>query len=151
MNKQEIFKAAHKMAKGFVGAYVARFALALKAVYQSLKGKKMRASTEIKAEIDALKKRDAYYNNLNNESAGGYYNDSVPAALWDELTASLDAEWSEKWTAEYAAAARAKWNAAAKTVIDSKKYKYQQQAIAAIEKACGFTFADIKKVKEIYG
>ena len=152
MNQSEIFKAAHKMAKDFVGHYVARFALALKSVYQSLKGANtMRTSTEIKAEIDAIKKRDAYYNELNNEGSDGYYNDSVPAALWNELTAALDAEWNEKWTADYAATARAKWNAAAKIVIDSKKYQYQQKAIEAIEKATGFAFADIKKAKEIYG
>jgi len=38
MTKKEIFKAAHKLAKDFVGAYVARFALALKAIYKSIKG-----------------------------------------------------------------------------------------------------------------
>ena len=37
MNKQEIFKAAHEMARTFVGAYAARFALALKTIYKSIK------------------------------------------------------------------------------------------------------------------
>lgn len=42
MNKSEIFKAAHKLAKSFVGSYVARFALALKQLYSRIKkGEKM--------------------------------------------------------------------------------------------------------------
>lgn len=41
MTKSEIFKAAHKMAKTFVGSYVACFALALKSVYKSIKEKVM--------------------------------------------------------------------------------------------------------------
>ena len=38
MNRSEIFKAAHKLAKTFVGSYVACFAMALKTVYQNIKG-----------------------------------------------------------------------------------------------------------------
>ncbi len=38
MTKKEIFKAAHKLAKDFIGHYAARLALALKAIYKSIKG-----------------------------------------------------------------------------------------------------------------
>ena len=150
MTKKEIFKAAHKMAKDFVGHYVARFALALKSVYQSLKGANtMRTSTEIKAEIDAIKKRDAYYNELNNEGSDGYYNDSVPAALWNELTAALDAEWNEKWTASYWAESKVKWNDTAKRL--QPKYKAYGLLAQAIEKETGLSLNDMQRAKQIYG
>ncbi len=37
MNRSEVFKAAHKLAKTFVGSYVACFAMALKSIYRSVK------------------------------------------------------------------------------------------------------------------
>lgn len=49
MNKSEIFKAAHKMAKTFVGSYVARFALALKSIYKSIKKEVIMTEKDIKA------------------------------------------------------------------------------------------------------
>ena len=113
--------------------------------------KQVRTSTEVIAEIKRLQASDKSYNRLVNEGGEGYERDSITAELSQELTEALDREWNEKWTADYAATARAKWNAAAKIVIDSKKYQYQQKAIEAIEKATGFAFADIKKAKEIYG
>lgn len=52
MTKSEIFKAAHKMAKTFVGAYVACFALALKSVYKSIKEKAKMITEYKKFKID---------------------------------------------------------------------------------------------------
>ena len=37
MNKSQIFKKAHELAKEFTGNYSARFALALKSIYKNLK------------------------------------------------------------------------------------------------------------------
>ena len=64
MTKQQIFKAAHALAKTFVGSYVACFALALKTVYAELKAgvKKMKTIFEI---VETLKTNGyKYYGNM---------------------------------------------------------------------------------------
>lgn len=155
MNKSEIFKKAHQLAKEWFlnncGHYLACFKGALKSVYQELKDKSMKTAAEIKRKIDEITKRDAYYNNLNNEGEGGYYNDSVPQSLRQEYADALEREWSLKWTKEYAAKAKEDWNKAAKLVIDSKKYQYQAQALAEIEKITGISREDMSKAKAIFG
>ena len=50
MTRSEIFIKAHKLAKTFVGAYVACFSLALKTIYKQAKVKTMKTAKEI-AEI----------------------------------------------------------------------------------------------------
>ena len=52
MTRSEIFKAAHKLAKTFVGSYVACFALALKSVYKSIKEKAKMITEYKKFKID---------------------------------------------------------------------------------------------------
>lgn len=58
MTRSEIFKAAHKLAKTFVGSYVACFALALKSVYKSIKEKVVKTAKQI---ADALNEQGYKY------------------------------------------------------------------------------------------
>lgn len=108
MNKSQIFKAAHQLAKEFTGNYSARFALALRQVYQSLKSvnhieninklaQVIELDTELKASVWQKGGKNRIYIKASSQNGSfmdaGYLDISADSAVFFE-SASRAARWA---------------------------------------------------------
>ena len=109
---------------------------------------KLRSSAEILAEIKALQAKDRAYNRLQNEGGEGYERDSVSDELVKECIDAQEREFNALWTKEYWETARTVWNNELRTNPPVALYGH---ALLKLEKATGYTLADMKKAKAIYG
>lgn len=99
----------------------------------------MRTTTEIKAEIDTIRKAMNGYNRLVNEGGEGYVAE-------DQRIPALAAEFIVAQSAEFAAA----WNAEVAPLVAAGK-PVKPEVVKAVETKLGYTLADIARAKKLHG
>lgn len=111
----------------------------------------MRTTTEIKAEIDTIRKAMNGYNRLVNEGGEGYVaEDQRIPALAAEFIVAQSAEFAAEWTVETTAARRAAWNAEVAPLVAAGK-PVKPEVVKAVETKLGYTLADIARAKKLHG